>query len=105
MREICLAHLDKTRPVVVLTRQAARAAMTKVTVAPITSTTKGLSSEVSVGPANGLEHDSVISLDNVVTIPVSRLGRTVGFLTADQEAQLARAVVLAYDLDVALLDN
>ena len=103
MREICLAHLDKTRPVVVLTREAARAAMTKVTVAPITSTAKGLSSEVAVGPANGLEHDSVISLDNVVTIPVSLLGRTVGFLTTDQEALLARAVVLAYDLDIALL--
>ena len=103
MREICLAHLDKTRPVVVLTREAARAAMTKVTVAPITSTAKGLRSEVAVGPANGLEHDSVISLDNVVTIPVSLLGRTVGFLTTDQEALLARAVVLAYDLDIALL--
>jgi len=79
--------------------------MTKVTVAPLTSTAKGLSSEVPVGPANGLEHDSVISLDNVVTIPVSLLGRSVGFLTADQEAQLARAVVLAYDLDIALLDH
>ena len=105
VREICLAHLDKTRPVVVLTREAARAAMTKVTVAPITSTAKGLSSEVPVGSANGLECDSVISLDNVVTIPVSLLGRTVGFLSADQEAQLARAVVLAYDLDIGLLDT
>lgn len=106
MREICLAHLDKTRPVVVLTRAAAaRAAMTKVTVAPITSTAKGLSSEVPVGPANGLEHGSVISLDNVVTIPVGLLGRNVGFLTADQEAQLARAMVLAYDLEIPLLDN
>ncbi|HEX7536058.1 MAG TPA: type II toxin-antitoxin system PemK/MazF family toxin [Dermatophilaceae bacterium] len=105
MREICLAHLDKTRPVVVLTREAARAAMTKVTVAPITSTAKGLSSEVPVGSANGLEYDSVISIDNVVTIPVSLLGQTVGFLTTDQEALLARAVVLAYDLDIALLDT
>ncbi len=105
MREICLAHLDKTRPVVVLTREAARAAMTKVTVAPITSTAKGLSSEVPVGPANGLEHDSVISLDNVLTISVGLLGRNVGFLTAEQEALLARAVVLAYDLDVILLEG
>ncbi len=46
MREIVLAHLDKTRPVVILTRAGARASMTKVTVAPITSTIKGLSSEV-----------------------------------------------------------
>jgi mRNA interferase MazF len=39
----------------------------------------------------------------VVTIPVSLLGRTVGFLTTGQEAHLGRAVVLAYDLDIALL--
>lgn len=103
MREIRLARLDKTRPVLVLTRDAARSAMTKVTVAPITSTIRGLSSEVRVGPANGLDHDSAVSLDNVLTVPVSSLGRTLGYLLDAQEAQLARAVVLAYDLEVPLL--
>ncbi len=103
MREICLAHLDKTRPVVVLTRQAARAAMTKVTIAPITTTIKGLSSEVSVGPSNGLDQAGVIALDNVVTVPKNLLGRTIGFLHEDQEARLARALVLTYDLDLPLL--
>lgn len=104
MREICLARLDKTRPVVVLTREAARAAMTKVTVAPITSTVKGLSSEVDVGPANGLDDEGAISIDNVVTIPTTLLGRTIGFLTREQEHELARAVVLAYDLEIPLMD-
>ena len=103
MREIRFVRLDKTRPAVILTRDAARTAMTKVTVAPITTTAKGLSSEVAVGPANGLDHECAISLDNVVTVPVALLGRTIGYLSADQEAQLARAVILAYDLDVALL--
>ena len=105
MREICLARLEKTRPVVVLTRESARASLTKVTVAPITSTMKGLSSEVPVGRGNGLDHDSAIALDNVVTIPSQLLGRTIGFLTEAQEAQLARAIVLAYDLDIPLLGD
>lgn len=100
MREICLAHLDKTRPVVVLTREVARAAMTKVTVAPITSTVKGLSSEVPLGRENGLDHACAIAIDNTVTIPVSALGRTIGFLTEAQEAQLVTAVALAFDLDL-----
>ncbi len=104
MREICLVRLDKTRPALVLTREAARGAMTKVTVAPITTTIKGLSSEVRVGAVNGLDHDCVVALDNVITVPVGLLGRTVGYLSADQEAQLARAVVLAYDLDVPLFE-
>ena len=101
MREICLARLDETRPVVMLTRDAARPAMTKVTVAPITSTMKGLSSEVPLGPANGLDHDCAVSIDNVLTIPVSALGRTVGYLSEKQEAQLATAVMLAFDLDLS----
>ncbi len=78
--------------------------MTNVTVAPITSTIKGLSSEVPIGAHNGLDHDSVISLDNTLTIPTKLLGRTIGFLTSEQEALLARAVVLAYDLDLPVHD-
>ena len=104
MREICVVRLDKARPALILTRDAARGVMTKVTVAPVTTTIKGLSSEVRVGPENGLDHDCAISLDNVLTVPVSTLGRTVGYLSVEQEAQLARAVVLAYDLEVPLLE-
>lgn len=102
MREICLVRLDKTRPALVLTRETARGAMTKVTVAPITTTAKGLSSEVRVGRANGLDAECAVALDNVVTVPVELLGRTVGYLSSTQEAELARAVVMAYDLDLPL---
>lgn len=104
MREICLAKLDKTRPVLVLTRDAARHAMSKVTIAPVTSTVKGLSSEVAVGPANGLDHPCVVSLDNILTVPVSCLGRTLGFLHAHQERELAEAMVLAFDLDLPIMN-
>jgi mRNA interferase MazF len=45
-----------------------------------------------------------VSLDNVLTVPVDALGRTLGYLSSEQETRLVRAVVLAYDLDVALLD-
>jgi mRNA interferase MazF len=105
VREICLVRLDKTRPALIVTREAARAAMTKVTIAPITSMIQGLSSEVRVGPSNGLDHECVVSLDNVITVPVELLGRTIGYLHASQETALARAVVLAYDLELPLLEN
>ena len=105
VREICLAKLDKTRPVIVLTREVARSAMTKVTVAPITSTVKGLSSEVELGERNGLDHRSAASLDNTVTIPSSLLGRTIGFLQPDQERALAMAAIMAFDLDARPLES
>lgn len=99
MRPIHLARLDKTRPVLVLTRDTVRPHLTNVTVAPITSTIRGLSTEVPVGTANGLDHDSVVSLDNIQTIPAGYLGRQVGLLFLAQEDALARAIHAAFDLE------
>lgn len=99
MRPIHAAQLDKTRPVVVLTREAVRPYLRRVTVAPITSTIRGLSTEVEVGPANGLDHTSVISCDNIQTIPAEQLGRQLGFLHDRQEMELTAAIQAAFDLD------
>jgi mRNA interferase MazF len=98
MRPIHLAQLDKARPVLVLTREAVRPYLTRVTVAPITSTVRGLSTEVPVGQRNGLDHESVVSCDNIVTVPAGALGRQLGYLLADQERGLAEAIQAAFDL-------
>lgn len=99
MYPIWLARLDKKRPVLVLTREAVRAARHLVTVAPITSTVRGLSSEVSVGQHNGLQQDSVANLDSITTIPRSALLRPLGALLEEQEHHLTRAFHAAFDLE------
>jgi mRNA interferase MazF len=100
MRPIHLAALDKTRPVLILTREQVRPYRTSITVAPITSTVRGLSTEVPVGRANGLDHESVISCDNITTIPRSAIGRHLGYLQPAQEHTLAVAIAAALDLDL-----
>lgn len=100
MRPIHLASLDKTRPVLILTRDQVRPFLNSITVAPITSTIRGLSTEVVVGRANGLDHDSAVSCDNVTTVPRNAIGKLIGYLKPEQEAELARAIVAAYDLDL-----
>jgi mRNA interferase MazF len=97
MRPIHIAKLDKLRPVLILTREVVRPHLRRVTVAPITPTVRGLSTEVPVGLVNGLEQDSVVSCDNIVTVPVGALGRQVGFLLPDQEPALGEAVRSAFD--------
>ncbi len=99
MRPIQLARLDKVRPVLVLTRELVRPHLSRVTVAPITTTARGLSTEVPVGPANGLDQACVISCDNIVTVPKSLLGREVGYLLPAQEDALTAAISAAFDLD------
>lgn len=98
MHPIWLARLDKTRPVLVLTREEVRAVRSLVTVAPITSTVRGLRSEVAVGPDNGLEHDCVVNLDVITTVPRSALIRPLGALLEHQELDLTRAFHEAFDL-------
>jgi mRNA interferase MazF len=75
-----------------------------VTVAPITTTVKGLSTEVPIGRPNGLDQDCVISCDNIVTIDKGALGRQLGCLFDHQEAALARAIVNAFALQVSNVD-
>jgi mRNA interferase MazF len=99
MQPIYAAELDKVRPVLVLTRELVRPHLSRVTVAPITSTIRGLSTEVPVGRDNGLAQDSVVSCDNIVTIPVTALRRQIGYLLAAQEAALSLAIRAAFDLD------
>lgn len=99
MRPIHLAQLDKARPVLVLTRELVRPHLNAVTVAPITTTVRGLSTEVPVNPANGLEQRSAVSCDHLATIPTGALGRQIGLLLDHQERALTDAIRAAFDLD------
>lgn len=99
MHTIWLARLDETRPVLVLTREEVRAVRRLVTVAPITTTVRGLRSEVLVDRRNGLDHDSAVNVDSITTIPRDGLVRPVGALLVDQEHDLTRAFHEAFDLE------
>jgi mRNA interferase MazF len=99
MRPIHLARLDKVRPVLVLTRGLVRPHLSTVTIAPISKTTRGLSTEVPVDTANGLAAQSVVSCDHITTVPADALGEQIGMLLDAQERALTIAIQSAFDLD------
>lgn len=99
MRPICIAELDNARSVLILTRELVCPHLATVTVAPITTTIRGLSTEVQIDAANGLAGPSVVSCDNVATIPTSALRTQVGVLLDRQEPALSEAIRAAFDLD------
>lgn len=98
MRTIATVRLDKRRPALILTRPSRLHVLAWVTVAPITSTIRGLTSEVRVGPRNGLNQDSVVSCDNITTVRTDVVGATIGLFFDDQEQALALAIGDAFDL-------
>ncbi len=98
MRTIAAVQLDERRPALILTRPSRLHLLTWITVAPITSTIRGITSEVPVGPRNGLDHDSVVSCDNLITVRTNAVGDTLGLFFDDQEPALTRAISDAFDL-------
>ena len=76
--EIWLAELDKRRPVVVLTRDPMGRVLQSVIAGPVTSTIRGLSTEVVLTEADGVRRPCVVNLDNVQLVPRARLVRRVG---------------------------
>ena len=86
---------DKQRPVVVLTRQSAIAYLSALTVAPITSSVRGVPSEVRLTEADGMKHPCAVNLHNLVTVSKERLGRRVASLSPERLSEICSALGFA----------
>ena len=86
---------DKKRPVLVLTRQDMIGRLHTVTVAPLTSTIRGVPSEVVVGAESGLKDRSAVNLHHVATVPRSGLRTFVGSVPAETMDQVREALLFA----------
>lgn len=95
--EVWLVELDKTRPVIVLTRDPMGRLLNALLVAPVTSTVRGVSTEVPVGPADGVRVESVANMDNAQLVALGRFRRRVGRARPQTMAQLCRALAIAVD--------
>jgi mRNA interferase MazF len=68
IRLLRFAAPDKQRPVLIITRGSAIKYLSRVTVAPITSTVRGVPSEVVLGIEDGMKDVCAINLHNLVTV-------------------------------------
>ena len=90
---------DKRRPVLVLSRPEAINILHTVLVAPLTSTIRGLPSEVVVGTPEGLKRESAINLDHIQTVERAHLSRYIGRLKPEQMHAVCRAIAVATGCD------
>jgi mRNA interferase MazF len=73
---------DKRRPVVILTRSSAIPFLTGITVAPISTTIRGIPSEVRLTPGeDGMFADCVVNTDNIQTIQKTNLSDYITHLS------------------------
>lgn len=87
------------RPAVVVTRSVAIPLLSNVCVVDVTSTVRGVPTEVPLGPAHGLARECAANCDNLSTIPKAALGRHRGSLGPEEIWRLRAALRLALELD------
>lgn len=90
---------DKRRPVLILTRDSAISYLTSVTIAPITSTIRGIPSEVVLTASDGLPNDCAVNCDNIQTVPKAGLGAFIAHLPASKMHAVRIAIEFALGFD------
>jgi mRNA-degrading endonuclease toxin of MazEF toxin-antitoxin module len=95
--ELWLAKVgNKTRPVLVMTRSEVIDVRALVTVAEVTTSIRGLASEVNIDHVEaGLDRPSVINCDGIHTVAQQSLTTLVGQLGDDVLRQVCAAVSYA----------
>ena len=90
--QVWWADLDKVRPVVILTRARVASQLRRVLVAPVTTTVRGISTEVALGAAEGVKDGSVANLDNAHLLDVERLVALAGLVEAARWTEFCTAM-------------
>lgn len=88
---------DKRRPVMVVTRSEAVPVLSSIVVAPVTSTVRGIPTELRLGRAEGLREPCAASFDNLRPLPRALLVERVGRISADRRRELCRALAALAD--------
>ena len=93
------ASPDKRRPVLILTRGSAIHYLSTVTVAPITSTIRGVPSEVLLDEEDGMKNRCAVNLHNAVTVSQERLGKRVAQLSTKRMSEVCAALRFSLGCD------
>ena len=94
---------DKRRPVLILTRDSAIPFLAGITVAAITTTIRGIPSEVLLTPGeDGMFEDCVINTDNIQTIQKANLNEFITHLSQERMREVRAAIEFSLGFDALL---
>jgi len=86
---------DKNRPVVILTRDSALEFLGEVTIAPITSTIRDISSEVLLTREDGMPRECAVNLDHIQTVSKDKIGPLITTLSPTKLSEIRSALMFA----------
>ncbi|MGE0789766.1 MAG: type II toxin-antitoxin system PemK/MazF family toxin [Sandaracinaceae bacterium] len=86
---------DKRRPVLVLTRDAVIDVLSEIIVAPITTTVRGIQTEVALGHEDDMPEACAINLDHVTLAKRHQFGERITTLDEERWAEVEQALLAA----------
>ena len=89
---------DKKRPVLILTRDSILEYLGEVTIAPITTIIRDISSEVFLSESDGMPRDCVINFDHIQTVSKGKIGSLITTISSDKRKQVREAIVFPLHL-------
>ncbi|MFQ5824590.1 MAG: type II toxin-antitoxin system PemK/MazF family toxin [bacterium] len=89
------------RPALILTRNAVLPYLNKLTVAEITTKSKGYPTEIDINQKANLKKHSFVQVDNIQTISKQRFLKCIGSLDESTMKVVSQKVVLALNLEDA----
>ena len=87
------------RPVVLLSRDEAYLVRDLIIVTPVTTRIRNISTEVSLGPEDGLPRACVANLDVIITAPKNSLHQRISGLSRDKLRAIEQAIHFALGLE------
>ncbi len=88
---------NKSRPVLIVSRDQVIPVLNNVVIAPVTSTIRSIPTCVPVGPDDGIGHDSVATFDSLAAVPKSVLTVRLGALSASARTLICDALLALAD--------
>ena len=88
---------EKSRPYLILTRDEAIPILTRVLAAPVTSTARGIPTELQIGTNEGLPIECVASMDNLTSVRKGYLIKRMGAIDRARRREVCAAIAAAID--------
>jgi mRNA interferase MazF len=90
---------DKSRPVVVLTRNSIIPHIGEVTIAPVTSTVRDIPSEVLLDKVDGVPRECAVNCDHMQTVAKAKIGSLITALSPARMREIRDAIAFALALN------
>ena len=70
-----------------------------VTIAPITTTIRDIPTEVYLSLADGMRTECAVNLDNIQTVPKTKIGPLITTLSPERMQEVKQAISFALEFD------